>query len=80
MVLNFQATIDQAQYLCLNNFPELILKVMVQLSKYYHIEVFDQVCMVKVKNAQSDIIEQLTQGKDLLISDLQDNIQYIFYL
>ena len=80
MVLNFQATIDQAQYLCLNNFPELILKVMVQLSKYYHIEVFDQVCMVKVKNAQADIIEQLTQGKDLLISDLQDNIQYIFYL
>lgn len=79
MEINFQLSQGAVQYICLNNFPELILKVMVQLSKFYNIEVFDQVCMIKVKNGNPEIIDHLSEGKELLISESQDNIHYIFY-
>ena len=79
LVINFHVTKGSVKYVCLNNFPELILRIMVQLSKYYHIEVFDQVCMIKVKNGRQEIIDHLSEGKDLLISELHDHIHYLFY-
>jgi aspartate kinase len=79
MELNFSCLDSNAFYVCLNNLPELILQLVVKLSKIYHVEVTDQVCMLKIRNGNDAILNELTRDKDLLISTKVDDINYIFY-
>jgi aspartate kinase len=77
--VNYENFLSGTYYVCLNHFVEPVISLRDDLQKFFKLELFFGVTMVKIKYSNADINAQIVKNQEIIAQDIVNGIQFFFF-